>query len=575
MTPLTTDKSQSRLILAIPLICVMAVVALCVAGIIVQRQSEESVYWQVASAFFLIPLALEIAALFFLWKRVNLHYYFFNLVVMTICLGSCYLFWLLYSNNKLFGGNTLQYFSLSTLIVILILIVGVGIMTYAIMRPSSNHLGGAFCTRLNEGIRSHPFWAIAFFFTLFIGVAYLFGFSLAFHDKYSLTQIAKETYEDKSSNTGVSDKDPKHELRPALRMDNHKSIDDWAAEKPKAQPTAIPVDGSALQQVNKFNFYFESNEADLKTEMCKENSPPERSWSRDATFPSNEGSNDCHLGAMIKKMKEEIDNGKRIRVTLVGHSDNEPVGPQPTSQPKSPNRKAMGNTSNAIPVFRYVSNYELSGARADNVKYQILKMFPDKEKLRNIEWLILSASNEELKEIPEGLINQNVFEPQELANKFAQDQIAKGISAKQLAAQFGKEGFDKMYRKMGTDRSAEENRVVLASIEEMPDDSDARPLGLVDYMYFSIYTITTTGYGDIKPTTAYAKFVTSIANFCEVLFLVVFFNALISLRPRNDDEHDARQVAPAIPVIPRGDGEMNDADAGGRRAILQGAFRRE
>jgi voltage-gated potassium channel Kch len=52
----------------------------------------------------------------------------------------------------------------------------------------------------------------------------------------------------------------------------------------------------------------------------------------------------------------------------------------------------------------------------------------------------------------------------------------------------------------------------------------------MDYMYFSIYTITTTGYGDIVPTTSYAKFVTSLANICEVLFLVVFFNALISIR---------------------------------------------
>ena len=64
-----------------------------------------------------------------------------------------------------------------------------------------------------------------------------------------------------------------------------------------------------------------------------------------------------------------------------------------------------------------------------------------------------------------------------------------------------------------------------------------RELSLMDYMYFSIYTITTTGYGDIIPTTSYSKFVISIANICEVLFLVVFFNALVSIRSthRHDD----------------------------------------
>ena len=56
-----------------------------------------------------------------------------------------------------------------------------------------------------------------------------------------------------------------------------------------------------------------------------------------------------------------------------------------------------------------------------------------------------------------------------------------------------------------------------------------KPLRLMDYVYFANYTITTTGYGDIVPNTTYAKFICSFANICEVLFLVVFFNALLSL----------------------------------------------
>lgn len=55
-------------------------------------------------------------------------------------------------------------------------------------------------------------------------------------------------------------------------------------------------------------------------------------------------------------------------------------------------------------------------------------------------------------------------------------------------------------------------------------------LTLMDYMYFTTYTITTTGYGDIIPKTTYAKFLCSLANILEVFFLVVFFNALLSVR---------------------------------------------
>src|SRR5258708_28964495 len=58
----------------------------------------------------------------------------------------------------------------------------------------------------------------------------------------------------------------------------------------------------------------------------------------------------------------------------------------------------------------------------------------------------------------------------------------------------------------------------------------SNPLSLLDYVYFANYTITTTGYGDIVPTTAYAKFICSFANIVEVFFLVVFFNVLLSVR---------------------------------------------
>lgn len=59
-----------------------------------------------------------------------------------------------------------------------------------------------------------------------------------------------------------------------------------------------------------------------------------------------------------------------------------------------------------------------------------------------------------------------------------------------------------------------------------------RLLTLLEHIYFSMYTITTTGYGDIKPSTPYAMFVCTIENLYEVFFMVVFFNVLLSPKAR-------------------------------------------
>jgi hypothetical protein len=58
-------------------------------------------------------------------------------------------------------------------------------------------------------------------------------------------------------------------------------------------------------------------------------------------------------------------------------------------------------------------------------------------------------------------------------------------------------------------------------------------LPLLDYLYFMIYTITTTGYGDLVPTDAFTQFVVSIANLYEMFFVVIVLNVLIKM-PRKD-----------------------------------------
>jgi len=66
-------------------------------------------------------------------------------------------------------------------------------------------------------------------------------------------------------------------------------------------------------------------------------------------------------------------------------------------------------------------------------------------------------------------------------------------------------------------------------------DPASKHMALMDYVYFAMYTITTTGYGDIKPITPYTKFLCTLANMTEFFFIVVFFNTLLSLKRRERD----------------------------------------
>ena len=79
------------------------------------------------------------------------------------------------------------------------------------------------------------------------------------------------------------------------------------------------------------------------------------------------------------------------------------------------------------------------------------------------------------------------------------------------------------------------------SVEDKPS--------LLDYMYFSVYTITTTAYGDIVPVTPQAKFVTILANIYEVVFLVIMFNILVAKPSDNGTKIEQAEASSKI-IIP-------------------------
>jgi len=84
-----------------------------------------------------------------------------------------------------------------------------------------------------------------------------------------------------------------------------------------------------------------------------------------------------------------------------------------------------------------------------------------------------------------------------------------------------------------------------------------KSLALLDYLYFMIYTITTTGYGDLVPADRFTQFVVSIANLYEMFFVVIVLNVLT--KQRDDGSSRGPAKAPeAAGAAPRIVGSSND-----------------
>ena len=209
------------------------------------------------------------------------------------------------------------------------------------------------------------------------------------------------------------------------------------------------------------------------------------------SIPTSES--EQQIAQAVAAIEQRSSNDKALRILLVGGAD-----------------------LRQIQSVAYHSNYELAEARALNTKNLILERLSTSKSahvLRNLEWTCLAKPNE------------------------------------------GTTGGSTHHAKMRDlpDTEGKDDRTVQVSVIEAFEAptqlvvrnlraNHPKPLRLMDYVYFANYTITTTGYGDIVPNTTYAKFICSFANICEVLFLVVFFNALLSLGGAMTMSSTAQQV---------------------------------
>lgn len=562
------------------LACVPAVVGCS------RHPERESHLW--IALFFVAPLVLQAIGLWRLREDTTSAFWWLNYYATLFCQCVYSLLWWAYSHPSLTG----EAWSLAALASTFVVLVFVIIMTFAVMkvsprkRPDVQKAGVPpavatqgqtaaqpqpkatkqdveeppsggwedFFRHLSAGVGAHPFWSITFFMSLFLGVSYLFGFALAFHDRHTRAEDSE---------------------KPALYMTKRESVDDKHAQKVAAgrgaagapenkgggrttdDPTPTPGADSprTAGSQEEFRFHFEELKADVEQDK--------------------HGCNSCSMEALVKRLTEKVEQGRRVEVSLLGHTDSEPV-------------KIVDSSPTRF-LSSYLSNYELSQARAQNIQYAVLQRLRDNlGDFENIQWAIYPTADEPLVQVNRGVMhlvasgaqldryrqNEKAY-VKEINDKLPHAEKRVVIATIELLQErpilIGPDQLRGIAKAQG--EQLDELQSIKRWQEKYAEDSRPKELRLMDYMYFSIYTITTTGYGDIVPNTAYAKFVTSVANIFEVIFLVVFFNAILSLKggsgsdltaekefkkPLPGDgvlskDREQRQTASVTPIAGRGD----------------------
>jgi Ion channel len=399
-----------------------------------------------------------------------------------------------------------------------------------------------------DGITMFPFYTMVFFFSVFVCIAYLFGFAFAFEDKHVQLSASKPSL--------------------GLIMGDDLLEDVGQYSVPTASPAPVTYQLSDRQKF----FYFKPGGAGITTAIAPNNS--------DARLKHIARINERSLSSLVDQIKNALSKGN-LRVLLVGRADEK-----------------------SVDKVAYSSNYDIAKARINSVRYLLQEKLIANHTPRNdlalIEWIespfssdvtLLPKRKTEREESKASQILDNetvaaadtdVKVPRELINKMDEDLNLK-YGDKAWCGEFRdflgrlreqarnnavtlmemrrihdditrwaglKDGNDPTKAEnLGDDIDAElyqiedppgRRRAVEVYVYQSHSTSPAptntssflpraKRMSLMDYLYFA----TTTGYGDVKPITPYSKFLCTAAEMTEFFFIVVFFNTLLSLKRRS------------------------------------------
>jgi hypothetical protein len=401
-----------------------------------------------------------------------------------------------------------------------------------------------------DGIALFPFYTMVFFFSLFLCVAYLFGFAFAFEDKRAQIDSSQRSL--------------------ALFM-NDDLLEDVNRYQPLPSPSPSPV-AYQLNERQKF-FYFKPGGAGITITTNH----------KDDALKRISQINDNSLKSVVELIKQSLSNGP-VRVLLIGRADD-----------------------SSVDKITYASNYEIAAARINSVRYLLQEKLIEEQvtprQMDAIDWRESPFSNDESltpKEKQPGerskftqvldndISTQDIREekvPQELVSRIDED----------LNFKHGDKGWSGEFRELLGRLKTEvsKNKVTLqqmrniygdierwtnhkiggnaAEAERLRDDIDAdlyyiedlsgrkravevyvydvqpaaqtearqvswptaKQMALMDYLFFAI----TSSNNDIKPVTPYSKFLSTLSSLTQFFFIVVFFNTLLTLKRKTSTVH--------------------------------------
>lgn len=392
----------------------------------------------------------------------------------------------IYTFHSELGGWIYPTVSTVSLVAAAAIVMGaLGLASY--MLCPAGEEGSSKLLKRNGLVRSlsrHPFAAVCFFFTAFCLVGSYLAFGLTFHDQGLRSRFHGEK---------AIDKVPGGETAKTVsfpRAGLHAALLPAIAGEAKDTGARAGIPEATVRQ-RTWRIRFPRGSTTVKFDDRYQDWDSEGIDTLEGEALRLRAENAVELHGLVEEIRSHGDRA-RIRVLLVGHADDTPL---------------------AETNHDYPSNFELSEARIYQVMAEVVRRLEAKGSgwRQNVEWLLLPFSSEET----------------------FLDPMSEYVT------------------------SADETRLmvevaVMPSSRSVPEDlvspPEGRPFELLDYLYFTLYTITTTGYGDIVPISGFAKFTTSLANLFEVVFMVIFFNVLVSFlregRGRRHEDGPEAKVPP-------------------------------
>lgn len=442
--------------------------------------------------------------------------------------------WLLYNNGH-FDGN--MYLVVVSALIVVIAVTAMTSMIHHVQ--SQDNVGEPlekFLFSLGKNLLSHPLSLLCFFLFLFLCETLCLSFALAMHDNKERQRdgcdkagllYEKMAFTNEKEGSTVSPENIQGNGSDGIATGGTAGSASGTQTKPAGGPSNPPVTPGPIPSAKNvmcecvLEFHFKSFESNLvygSTDyhsISASNDPSFQDAIKDpqcvkkffsstaflnvrACDPSNL-TYDCLKNwntmslVLIRKMLDSIKTDV-IHIDIVAHADDTPISGQ---------------------ALTYRSNYELSSARMNSAQSLLTTIL-----YRDIEYQMSPNWN------PKAVANEDDF----LKNPHPPTgaRIVE-VRIKRASSHFQKNVLEE------TELLCKKTDSIFNSIQ-----ITNQKMTLLDYIYFTVYTITTTGYGDIIPITPRAKLIVSLANFYEVIFIVIFFNIMVSCfkSKKVDDPND-------------------------------------